>query len=243
MLAKLFNNVVLIGADSDIGISIINQLPLSDNAKLHMIGRTKPCKNRFKKFNISTEFEYCDLENFSNVKEVFNDPSKFIHCDLVIFAAGYLPNENSELDSENVRKTLVVNALALIYLLSGFVRIMNDGKKGQILVLSSVASTRPRTKNFTYGASKATLDFYSVGLQNKYKHSNIKITIARPGFIFSKMTSKFKPAPFAIDLHLCAKIIVNGLLKEKKIIYVPKKLKAIMGVIRLLPRPIFDILG
>jgi short-subunit dehydrogenase len=243
VLAKQFKNVVLVGANSDIGISIINQLPLADNAKLYLIGRTEPGSNRFSNLNLSTKFEYCDLENLSGVKEIFNDPSKFTVSDLVIIAAGYLPKENLELDLEDIEKTIMTNSLASIILVAGFVKLMNDGRNGQILVLSSVASIRPRIRNFTYGASKATLDFYSIGLQNKFENSNIKISIARPGFVFSKMTSNFNPAPFALDLQESAKILVNGLLKEKRVIYAPRKLKVIMGIVKFFPRSIFNKLG
>lgn len=243
MLAKQFKNVVLVGANSDIGISIINKLPLADNAKLHLIGRTEPSANRFNNLNISTKFEYCDLENLLDVKALFNDPSKCINYDLVIIAVGYLPNENLELDLESVEKTFMINSLVSIFLVSGFMKLMNDGRKGQILVLSSVASIRPRIRNFTYGASKATLDFYSIGLQNKFEKSNIRISIARPGFVFSKMTSNFKPAPFAIDLHATARFLVEGLLNEKRIIYAPKKLRIIMGIVKILPRSVFNKLG
>ena len=243
MLGKQFKNIVLVGANSDIGMAIIDQLPLANKAKLHLIGRTEPDASRFNSLNTSTEFQYCDLENLASIKEIFSDPSKFIHTEIVIVAAGYLPPENLELDLDSIEKTIVINALASIFIVSGFMKLMSDGRKGQILVLSSVASIRPRIRNFTYGASKATLDFYSIGLQNKFKGSNIKISIARPGFIFSKMTSNFNPAPFAINLHSSAKILVNGLLNEKKIIYVPRKLKVIMGIVKYLPRLIFNKLG
>ena len=243
MLAKQFKNVVLVGSNSDIGITIINQLPLTQDAKLYLIGRTEPNKNRFNKLDIPTNFEYCDLENLQDVKAIFSNPSKFINYDLVIISAGYLPNENLELDLESIETTFMINSLASIFLVSGFMKLMNDGRKGQILVLSSVASIRPRIRNFTYGASKAALDFYCIGLQNKVKNSDIRISIARPGFIFSKMTSNFTPAPFATNLEAGAKVLVEGLLKGKRIIYVPKKLKIIMGIVKYLPRSIFDKLG
>ena len=243
MLGKQFNNVVLVGANSDIGIAVIDQLPLANKAKLYLIGRTEPDKNRFSNLNIFTEFEYCDLENLTSIKKIFSDPSKFIDTEIVIIAAGHLPTENLELDLDSIEKTIVINALGSILLVSGFMKLMNDGRKGQILVLSSIASIRPRIRNFTYGASKATLDFFSIGLQNKFKKSNIKISIARPGFVFSKMTSNSNPGPFAIDLHTSAKILVSGLLGEKRIIYAPRKLKAVMGIVKYLPRLIFNKLG
>jgi len=243
MLAKQFKNIVLVGANSDIGISIIHQLPLGDNAKLHLVGRTEPKKNKFDNLKISTKFEYCDLEDIPNVKALFNEPSKFSNADLVILAAGYLPIENFELDLDSVEKTIKINALGTILLISGFLKLMNDGRKGQILILSSVASIRPRIRNFTYGASKAILDFYSIGLQNKFKTCNVKVSIGRPGFVFSKMTSNFNPAPFAMNVEKSAQILTKGLLKEKQIIYAPRKLRIVMGIVKYLPKVIFNKLG
>jgi decaprenylphospho-beta-D-erythro-pentofuranosid-2-ulose 2-reductase len=162
---------------------------------------------------------------------------------LVILAAGYLPTENFELDLDSVEKTIKINALGAILLISGFLKLMNDGRKGQILILSSVACIRPRIRNFTYGASKSILDFYSIGVQNKFKTSNIKVSIGRPGFVFSKMTANFNPAPFAISVEKSAQILTKGLLKEKRIIYAPRKLRIVMVIVKYLPNVIFNKLG
>jgi short-subunit dehydrogenase len=243
MLAKQFKNIVLVGANSDIGLAIIHELPLAENAKLHLIGSTEPDKYKLDNIKISSQFRYCDLENLPNVKGIFNEPANFHDTDLVILAAGYLPPENLELNLDSIEKTMTVNALATILLVSGFMKLMSDGRKGQILVLSSVASIRPRIRNFTYGASKSALDFYSIGIQNKFKQSNVKVSVARPGFVFTKMTSNFSPAPFAINLEKGAQILAKGLLKEKRIIYAPRKLKMIMGIVRYVPRRIFNKLG
>jgi decaprenylphospho-beta-D-erythro-pentofuranosid-2-ulose 2-reductase len=120
---------------------------------------------------------------------------------------------------------------------------MNDNNRGRILVCSSVASIRPRIRNFTYGASKSALDFYTVGLQNKLKKSNVSVYLLRPGYVHTKMTMNFPPAPFAIGLDSVGKIVSSGLFKRKKIIYAPAKLRIIMNALRLVPRVIFNQLG
>ena len=85
------------------------------------------------------------------------------------------------------------------------------------------------------------MNLYYYGM--KIKNSNLKISIARPGFVFSKMTSGFDPAPFALNLEECAKILVKGIIKERKKIYAPRKLSVLMGIVKYLPRSIFNKLG
>ena len=243
MLKKKFKNIVLVGSNSDIGLSILNSLSLDDNAKLILIGKSMPDQDRLNNSNMERKFKYCDLENLNNVKEIFNDSSDFSDLDLVIIAAGFLPPENLELDINCVEKTMLVNSLASIVLLSGFANLMIYGPSAQILLISSVASIRPRNKNFTYGASKKALDFFAVGLQNKLKKSSLAISILRPGYVYSKMTENFEPAPFAITLDKLAKIASTGLLRKDNIIYAPRKLNLIMKIASILPRFIFDRLG
>jgi short-subunit dehydrogenase len=162
---------------------------------------------------------------------------------LVILAAGYLPEENSEFDLTSLGKTFQINSISSIICLSGFAKIMNENRGGKILVCSSVASIRPRLRNFSYGASKSALDFYAIGLQSKLSKSKVKISILRPGYVFTKMTENFKPAPFSITSEILARISVDGLFKNKKVIYVPWKLKIIMNLLRIVPRFMFNKLG
>lgn len=242
-MKKKFKRIVLVGSNSDIGLSILNSLSLDDNAELILIGKSMPDQVRLNSSKIECKFKYCNLENLNSVKEIFKDPSTFSDLDLVIIAAGFLPPENLEFEINSVEKTMLVNSLASIMLLSGFANLMIYGPPAQILLISSVASIRPRNKNFTYGSSKKALDFFAVGLQNKLKKSPLSISILRPGYVYSKMTENFRPAPFAITLDQVAEIASVGLLRKDKIIYAPRKLNLIMKIASILPRFIFDRLG
>jgi decaprenylphospho-beta-D-erythro-pentofuranosid-2-ulose 2-reductase len=235
-----FSEIALVGSTSDIGISIINNLTLGDNAKLHLIGRQIPENHIFRNKQIKFIFHKCDLSNSLEVKEFLSDLSKFNGLNLVLIAAGFLPEEDSEFNLNDIQKTFQINSLSSIMFLSSFTRLMNSNRGGNILVCSSVASIRPRIRNFTYGASKSALDFYAVGLQNKQRKSNVSISILRPGFVFTKMTSNFKPAPFAINLNSLGKIASKGLMKGKKVIYAPSKLKVVMNILRFMPRFFFN---
>ena len=109
---------------------------------------------------------------------------------------------------------------------------------GQISVITSVAGLRPRHGNYVYGATKAGLDFYALGLSGQLAGSGVKLSVLRPGFVFSKMTSGLKPAPFALSPQQVAEHSIKGLRKGKVIIYAPGFLKYIFFFIRFLPRSI-----
>jgi len=239
----LFNDVVLVGSTSDIGISIINKIPLYDKANIHLVGRRMPEKNIFQNPNLNLVFHKCELSDIPEVTNLLTNSSDFKRTELVILAAGYLPEENSEFDLTSLGKTFQINSISSIICLSGFAKIMNENRGGKILVCSSVASIRPRLRNFSYGASKSALDFYAIGLQSKLSKSKVKISILRPGYVFTKMTENFKPAPFSITSETLARISVDGLFKNKKVIYVPWKLKIIMNLLRIVPRFMFNKLG
>jgi len=239
----LFNDVVLVGSTSDIGISIINKIPLYDKANIHLVGRRMPEKNIFQNPNLNLVFHKCELSDIPEVTNLLTNSSDFKRTELVILAAGYLPEENSEFDLTSLGKTFQINSISSIICLSGFAKIMNENRGGKILVCSSVASIRPRLRNFSYGASKSALDFYAIGLQSKLSKSKVKISILRPGYVFTKMTENFRPAPFSITSETLARISVDGLSKNKKVIYVPWKLKIIMNLLRIVPRFMFNKLG
>jgi len=243
MLTNEFKNIVLVGSNSDLGLSILKYLPIARNAKIQIIGRTKPDESRLNALNIDYEFRSCNLENLAEVKRIFDDSSDFVNLDLVIIAAGYLPPENSEFDVSSIETTFLVNSLSSIMILSSFAKLMTSNSNSQILVFSSVASIRPRNRNFTYGASKRALDFFSIGLQNGINQGSPCISILRPGFVYTKMTRDYKPAPFAITTDQLGEIASKGLLQRKKVIYAPKKLNFVMKIARILPRFIFDKLG
>jgi decaprenylphospho-beta-D-erythro-pentofuranosid-2-ulose 2-reductase len=232
-----FSTVVLVGGSSDIGQAIINNLKLAKNAKIYFVGRSLPEKlEKSKEFN----FVYCDLVDRSNLLNTFEELQKIEKIDLFIFAAGCLPPENKELDHRIVEETISVNTYSAVFFLSVISNKMINSGGGQILLISSVATLRPRIRNFTYGASKGAADFFARGLAFKMREHGVHVSILRPGFVFTKLTRDFKKAPFAAHPDLVGKIAAKGIKNKQMIIYAPKKLKLVMALTYLLPRAIFD---
>jgi short-subunit dehydrogenase len=72
---------------------------------------------------------------------------------------------------------------------------------------------------------------------------NIKVIIVKPGFVRTPMTDKNEfHMPFLMDVEKAAKIIINGIKKEKRIIQFP--LATVIGskIVKFMPDWLFDIL-
>jgi decaprenylphospho-beta-D-erythro-pentofuranosid-2-ulose 2-reductase len=114
---------------------------------------------------------------------------------------------------------------------------------GTIVVLSSVAGIRPRKSNFVYGSSKAGLDAFAQGLGDALVDAGGRVMVVRPGFVHTRMTEGMAAQPFSTDPDAVATCIVEGLQKNREIVYAPSILRWVFAVMRNLPRPLWRIIS
>jgi decaprenylphospho-beta-D-erythro-pentofuranosid-2-ulose 2-reductase len=240
---SLFKHVVLYGANSDLGLSIIRQLPLSSESRLTLIGRHQ--KNLVANLPRVEAVEYYqhDLLNIPSYEDLRTYFNSLESVDLIIVASGTLPEENNDLDYSSVLHSVNVNTSGACAILSLSAECLLKNEGGRLLFISSVAGMRPRLRNFEYGAGKAGTDFFAMGLALKYRHKNLFVTVLRPGYVYTKMSAKFRPAPFAITSDQVGRIAVRAILAKKRIEYAPRKLAIIMNLAILTPRNLFNRLG
>ena len=236
-------SVAILGAKSDLAISILTELPLSKDVEVFLYGRNLQSfslpDNLHGIRSVSIELD------FQDVKKAREEISKLFvgrDIDLVIMAYAILGDEDRQLNADLFASVLHVNLYSQAILLNDVFSGMATQRHGQILLISSVAAMRPRRRNFVYGVSKAGVDFLAQGFQKLSPEDNVFITILRPGFVFTKMTSGMKPAPFATTQANVTRVAVKGLEKKKKVVYAPRKLFLIMFIIKLLPERIFKLL-
>jgi decaprenylphospho-beta-D-erythro-pentofuranosid-2-ulose 2-reductase len=125
-------------------------------------------------------------------------------------------------------------------LLIAFSERLKQQRHGKILVISSVATLRPRKNNYLYGASKIGLDFFSRGLMQELRPFNVQLSILRPGFVRTKMTKGLQVAQFAIGADHAGLSGVKGLNRARRIIYTPGILRFVMLAVRLIPNKILN---
>jgi decaprenylphospho-beta-D-erythro-pentofuranosid-2-ulose 2-reductase len=160
--------------------------------------------------------------------------------DLVIMAVGELGNqEEDESDPDRVAQMVTVNVTwpaAALTAVAG--RLQRQGH-GRIVVLSSVAGYRVRRSNFIYGAAKAGLDGFALGLSEAVRGTGISVHVVRPGFVHTKMTAGRPAAPFAVGPDRVAGDVVRGLERGDTVIWSPGALKYVFSVLRLLPQALW----
>jgi decaprenylphospho-beta-D-erythro-pentofuranosid-2-ulose 2-reductase len=229
---KQMQNVMIIGGKSEIALEVIKNLPIAENGRIYLLGRDIEDDNfileYLKVFRVEYDINKLD-ERLVKIENLFSQTD----FDLVILAVGIL-GENFSKDCLNrsLFETNFSHSAEVLGLIANRLRIQHHGK---ILIFSSIASVRPRLSNFPYGASKSGLDFFARGLQLTLKNSGVNISIARPGFIFSKMTENLKAAPFAITSKAAGKICARKLMQGKNVFYVPGILKYVSLIIRIIP--------
>jgi len=233
-------NVVLIGSSSEIGMSIIRQLPISSDSRLTLIGRRGA---ELSKSSIPfSKFDFVELDLLTRFDAGAISRSIFSNSDIdvVVFAAGVLTPQEEMSSDEKVESLFITNAVSQIRLLSALASRMKAQRHGHLLVVSSIAAVRPRSSNFLYGSSKVALDFFARGLRRQLMSHSVVVSILRPGFVKTKMTLGLNPAPFATDANEVGRIGVAGLISNREIIYAPKVLKYVAWFLIFLPQFIID---
>lgn len=160
--------------------------------------------------------------------------------DLVLLAFGVLGDaERAATDGAAAAAIVRTNFLGAVSASIPVVRLLRAQGHGTLVALSSVAGERVRKSNFVYGSSKAGLDGFLQGLGDSLHGTGVHVMVVRPGFVKTKMTAGLDPAPLSTTPEAVAEAIVTGLARNSETVWVPAALRAVMFVMRHLPRPIF----
>ena len=115
--------------------------------------------------------------------------------------------------------------------------------RGQIALMSSIASFRGFAGAPAYCASKAAVRSYGEGLRNAYAADGIEINIICPGFVRSPMTEVNKfPMPMLMEADKAAHIIKRGLARNRGRIALPGPIYFLAWLLQALPPSLTDSL-
>jgi decaprenylphospho-beta-D-erythro-pentofuranosid-2-ulose 2-reductase len=160
--------------------------------------------------------------------------------DVAVVAYGLLgDNEQSWTEVDAGVAVAEVNYVGPVAAGIALARVVRTQGHGVVVALSSVAGERPRRSNFVYGSAKAGFDAFYTGLGEALREHGGRVLVVRPGFVRSKMTAGLEPAPLAADPHTVAAAVLAGVDGRKEQIWVPGVMRAVMSVLRHLPRPVF----
>lgn len=229
--------VLVLGGASDIGLAIVREL-LADGPLTAVLAARRPVDGaeleRAGARVEHVEFDALAVETHERVLGGVFD--RHGDVDLVVLAFGVLGDQaEAERDpaaAVAVAQTNFAGAVSALTVVASRLRAQGHGA---IAVLSSIAAVRARRSNFVYGASKAGLDAYAQGLRLALAPEGIGVTVVRPGFVRTKMTAGLERMPLAVDAERVARATVAGVRAGAAVVWVPRALRLVALLLRLLP--------
>ena len=141
---------------------------------------------------------------------------------------------------DQARRIMAINVDGVINTvhpaLERFAARSTPGVKGQIAIMSSLASFRGFAGAPAYCASKAAIRNYGEGIRNAYAADDISVSVICPGFVHSAMTEANDFAmPFVMDADRAARIIRHGLARNRGRIAFPWQMYGAAWLVQALP--------
>jgi decaprenylphospho-beta-D-erythro-pentofuranosid-2-ulose 2-reductase len=239
-------SMLILGGTSEIGLAIAERLAGGGRLeRVILAGRPSTLRDTSVKRLLdkgiaqvrAADFDALDTASHATL---ISDSFAGADIDVVVVAFGVLPDN----DAAAANAAIAVHAAQVNYVgalsasLAAVAQLRRQGH-GLLVVLSSVASERPRTSNFIYGSTKAGLDAFATGLGESLRGTGVSVLVVRPGFVSTRMTAGMQPAPFATDALAVADAVAANIGSGSRTIWVPGKLRAVMSVLRHVPRALF----
>ncbi|MBA4407781.1 alcohol dehydrogenase [bacterium] len=244
------NKVVLItGASSGIGKAIARQLA-EENCRLVLLARRIELLEHLNKELQLTDDKVliikCDVGKKEEVASAYEKiKERFGGVDIAILNAGYghevtVQNYNSRFAED----TFGANIFGIVYWVEQLLPRFIEKKEGVIVGVSSLADNRGYSGSGFYCASKAAASIYLEGLRVELKHYGIKVITVKPGFVRTPMTDKNEfQMPMLMEPEKAAKIIIDGIKKEKSIIQFPWQIVLLTRLVGCLPNSLYEWLA
>ena len=162
--------------------------------------------------------------------------------DVALIAHGVLSDQAAAVaDPLLSRATWEANFVSAASLAERVAERMAEAKHGVLGLLSSVAGERGRADNYVYGASKAALTAYASGLGHRLRGTGVKVVTVKPGPVDTPMTARRTiRSGLLADVDVVGASIHQALERGERVVYVPRKWRWIMAVIRSLPLRLFE---
>lgn len=223
-----FRTIAITGASSGIGAALARALA-GPGRTLALLGRhaerlesvAAACRAKGATCSIGC-LDVADTDRLSAFLEGFTQSAPL---DLLIANAGILDGRSADQpveDGKVARRVLETNLLAAVDLVHLVLPAMRRQKRGNIVLVASLASLVPLPDAPAYSASKAGLLSYGLALRDAVAAEGVRVVVACPGFVATAMADRhLGPRPGEISAEDAAGRILAGLRRNKAMIGFP----------------------
>jgi decaprenylphospho-beta-D-erythro-pentofuranosid-2-ulose 2-reductase len=237
-------SVLLLGGTSEIGLAIVRRL--AGGRPLRVVLAARPSDRRaeaaagLERGGCTVETLDFDALDTSTHAELVHKAFAGGDIDLAVVAFGVLGEADAAWQSvEAAVELATVNYTAAVSVGVALAGRFREQGHGAIVALSSVAGERVRRSNFVYGSSKAGMDGFYQGLGEALRPYGVRVTVVRPGFVKTRMTRGMPPAPLSSTAEEVAEVVADAVRNRRELVWAPAPLRAVMSVLRHLPRAVF----
>lgn len=158
--------------------------------------------------------------------------------DLVVYSAGVLfKASGSNLVAQDAQM-VQVNLLGAMAWLSRAGDELGARGRGTLVGIGSVAGERGRSASPGYCATKAGLHAYLEGLRGQLHPRGVQVIVIKPGPVKTPMIEGMD-APMIVGVERAAADIHRAIRKGNPEVYIPRRWRPIMAIIRGIPASLF----
>lgn len=234
--------VLLIGGTSDIGLAIVAEFPVERLERVVLACRDT-AKGQERAQELRRGHVQVDVVPFVAEDVATHQPlvdSIVGDIDIAIVAFAALGDSSSTtVDPVAAAALCTVDFTAAVAATIAVGNRMRAQGHGAIVVLSSVSGERVRSAHPVYGAAKSGIDGFAQGYGDLVAQDGVHVLVVRPGFVHSKMTVGLKPAPFATEPSVVARVVIDALRNRRRMVWAPRFLRPIFSLLRHVPGPVW----
>tara|TARA_R110000868_G_scaffold259361_3_gene517194 strand:+ start:24899 stop:25627 length:729 start_codon:yes stop_codon:yes gene_type:complete len=235
--------VLITGATSGIG----RELAVQFYDKGYIVGligrRTERLKELQSALGELAFYKTLDVTDHTKAEKVYAEIIEEMGgMDIMILNAG-VGRDSRKLNWPSDKQTIDVNVTAFSHGMNvGFQYFIDNKKSGQIVGMSSIASTLASGRAAGYTASKHFISNYMTGFRQKANRMNLDIVITdvKPGFVESEMTANNKSMFWVATTKKAVFQMVKAIEARKNHAYITKRWRLMAWVAKLTPQFIWD---